>query len=295
MTKIKTRDFYYDLPERLIAQTPIKERDHSRLLVLDKSTGEISHKHFYDIIEYLSEGDCLVINDTKVLPARLFGNRKDTKALIEILLLKRIGDRQWEILVKPGKKAKIGAEIIFDENLLSGKIVDILEEGNRIIEFEYEGIFEEVLDKLGEMPLPPYIHEKLEDKDRYQTIYAKHSGSAAAPTAGLHFNDRLLGEIEKKNVDIARLTLHVGLGTFRPVKSEYIDEHKMHSEYYELNEREADKINRARQEGHKVVAVGTTSVRTLETIADEEGRVKKARDGQIFLFIPVTSSRWWTV
>ena len=201
-------------------------------------------KHFYDIIEYLSEGDCLVINDTKVLPARLFGNRKDTKALIEILLLKRIGDRQWEILVKPGKKAKIGAEIIFDENLLSGKIVDILEEGNRIIEFEYEGIFEEVLDKLGEMPLPPYIHEKLEDKDRYQTIYAKHSGSAAAPTAGLHFNDRLLGEIEKKNVDIARLTLHVGLGTFRPVKSEYIDEHKMHSEYYELNEREADKINR---------------------------------------------------
>ncbi|NLL60182.1 MAG: tRNA preQ1(34) S-adenosylmethionine ribosyltransferase-isomerase QueA [Tissierellia bacterium] len=277
MTKIKTRDFYYDLPERLIAQTPIKERDHSRLLVLDKSTGEISHKHFYDIIEYLSEGDCLVINDTKVLPARLFGNRKDTKALIEILLLKRIGDRQWEILVKPGKKAKIGAEIIFDENLLSGKIVDILEEGNRIIEFEYEGIFEEVLDKLGEMPLPPYIHEKLEDKDRYQTIYAKHSGSAAAPTAGLHFNDRLLGEIEKKNVDIARLTLHVGLGTFRPVKSEYIDEHKMHSEYYELNEREGDKINRARQEGHKVVAVGTTSVRTLETIADEEGRVKKSK------------------
>ena len=277
MTNFKTNDFYYELPERLIAQTPIKERDHSRLLVLDKKTGETEHKHFFNLIEYLKAGDCLVINDTKVLPARLFGNRKDTKTVIEILLLKRIDKARWEILVKPGKKAKIGAEIIFEEKLLTGKIVDILKEGNRIIEFEYEGIFEEILDKLGEMPLPPYIHEKLQDKDRYQTIYAKHLGSAAAPTAGLHFNDKLLEEIEKKDVNIARLTLHVGLGTFRPVKSEYINEHIMHSEYYELNENEANKISIAKNSGHKVIAVGTTSVRTLETIADDQGRVNKSR------------------
>ena len=277
MTNFKTSDFAYNLPERLIAQTPIKERDHSKLLVLDKKTGEIKHKHFYDIIEYLKAGDCLVINDTKVLPARLFGNRKDTKALIEILLLRRIDDNRWEILVKPGKKAKIGAEINFGEELLTGKIVDILEEGNRIIEFQYEGIFEEILDKLGEMPLPPYIHEKLQDKDRYQTIYAKHLGSAAAPTAGLHFNDKLLKEIENKGINIARLTLHVGLGTFRPVKSEYINEHIMHSEYYELKENEANKINLAGNSGHKVIAVGTTSVRTLEAIADNRGRVNKSK------------------
>ena len=277
MTNFKTSDFYYELPERLIAQTPIKERDHSRLLVLDKKTGETEHKHFFNLIEYLKAGDCLVINDTKVLPARLFGNRKDTKTVIEILLLKRIDKARWEILVKPGKKAKIGAEIIFEEKLLTGKIVDILKEGNRIIEFEYEGIFEEILDKLGEMPLPPYIHEKLQDKDRYQTIYAKHLGSAAAPTAGLHFNDKLLEEIEKKDVNIARLTLHVGLGTFRPVKSEYINEHIMHSEYYELNENEANKISIAKNSGHKVIAVGTTSVRTMETIADDQGRVNKSR------------------
>jgi S-adenosylmethionine:tRNA ribosyltransferase-isomerase len=284
MTNFKTSDFYYDLPERLIAQTPIKERDHSRLLVLDKKTGEISHKYFYDIIDYLNEGDCLVINDTKVLPARLFGTRKDTKAVIEFLLLKRIDDSRWETLVKPGKKARLGAEIVFEENFLTGKIVDILEEGNRIIEFQYEGIFEEILDKLGEMPLPPYIHEKLEDKDRYQTIYAKHLGSAAAPTAGLHFNDKLLADIEKKNVNIAKLTLHVGLGTFRPVKSEYIDGHIMHSEYYELNDSEANKINIAKQTGHKVISVGTTSVRTLETIADDEGNVK-AQKGWTNIFI----------
>ena len=284
MTNFKTSDFYYDLPERLIAQTPIKERDHSRLLVLDKETGEISHKHFYDIIEYLNEGDCLVVNDTKVLPARLFGTRKDTKAVVEFLLLKRIDDNRWETLVKPGKKARLGAEIIFEENLLTGKIVDILEEGNRIIEFQYEGIFEEILDKLGEMPLPPYIHEKLEDRDRYQTIYAEHLGSAAAPTAGLHFNDRLLRDIEEKKVNIAKLILHVGLGTFRPVKSEYIDEHIMHSEYYELNESEANKINLAKQTGHKVISVGTTSVRTLETIADNEGNVK-AQKGWTNIFI----------
>jgi S-adenosylmethionine:tRNA ribosyltransferase-isomerase len=284
MTNFKTSDFYYDLPERLIAQTPIKERDHSRLLVLDKETGETSHRHFYDIIEYLNEGDCLVINDTKVLPARLFGTRKDTKAVVEFLLLKRIDDNRWETLVKPGKKARLGVEIIFEENLLTGKIVDILEEGNRIIEFQYEGIFEEILDKLGEMPLPPYIHEKLEDRDRYQTIYAEHLGSAAAPTAGLHFNDRLLRDIEEKKVNIAKLILHVGLGTFRPVKSEYIDEHIMHSEYYELNESEANKINLAKQTGHKVISVGTTSVRTLETIADNEGNVK-AQKGWTNIFI----------
>ena len=277
MTNFKTSDFYYELPERLIAQTPIKERDHSRLLVLDKKSGKIEHKHFFNLVEYLNAGDCLVINDTKVLPARLFGNKKDTQTLIEILLLKRIDDKKWEILVKPGKKARIGSEIVFDEKLLTGKIVDILEEGNRIIEFEYEGIFEEILDRLGEMPLPPYIHEKLKDKDRYQTIYAKHLGSAAAPTAGLHFNDKLLEEIENKDVNIARLTLHVGLGTFRPVKTEYINEHIMHSEYYELNESEANKINLAKSSGHKVITVGTTSVRTLETVADDEGIVNKSK------------------
>lgn len=284
INNIKTSDFYYELPERLIAQTPIKERDHSKLLVLNKKTGETTHRYFYDLIEYLKAGDCLVINDTKVLPARLFGTRKDTKGLIEFLLLKRIDDNKWETLVKPGKKAKVGIDIIFEDNLLTGKIVDILEEGNRIIEFEYNGIFEEILDKLGEMPLPPYIHEKLEDKDRYQTIYAKNLGSAAAPTAGLHFNDKLLKEIEEKKVNIARLTLHVGLGTFRPVKAEYIDEHIMHSEYYELNESEANKINLAKQTGHKVISVGTTSVRTLETIADDTGIVK-AQKGWTNIFI----------
>ena len=287
MTEInfKTSDFYYDLPEELIAQTPIKERDHSRLLVLDKKTGEIEHKHFYDIVDYFNAGDCLVINDTKVLPARLFGTKKDTGSLIEILLLKRIDDKRWETLVKPGKKARIGAEIIFKENLLSGKIVEVHEDGNRIIEFDYKGIFEEILDQLGEMPLPPYIHEKLEDKNRYQTIYARHPGSAAAPTAGLHFNDEVLKKLEDKGVDIARLTLHVGLGTFRPVKAEFISEHKMHSEYYELSESEADKINKAKQGSKRVISVGTTSTRTLETIGDENGFVKPQKGWtDIFIF-----------
>ncbi len=287
MTEInfKTSDFYYDLPEELIAQTPIKERDHSRMLVLDKSTGEIEHKHFYDIADYFNEGDCLVINDTKVLPARLYGAKKDTESLIEILLLKRIDDKRWETLVKPGKKARVGAEIIFKENLLSGKIVEVLEDGNRIIEFYYKGIFEEILDQLGEMPLPPYIHEKLEDKNRYQTIYAKNPGSAAAPTAGLHFNDEVLKKLSDKGVNIARLTLHVGLGTFRPVKAEFISEHKMHSEYYELTESEADKINNAKKSGKRVVSVGTTSTRTLETIGDENGFVKQSKGWtDIFIF-----------
>ncbi|MGB4438904.1 MAG: tRNA preQ1(34) S-adenosylmethionine ribosyltransferase-isomerase QueA [Sedimentibacter sp.] len=280
----KTSDFYYDLPEELIAQTPIKERDHSRLLVLDKATGEIEHKHFYDVLQYLKKGDCLVINDTKVLPARLYGVRKDTNAVIEILLLKRIDDKKWETLVKPGKKARTGAEIVFKENLLTGTIVEVLEDGNRIIEFQFEGIFEEILDSLGEMPLPPYIHEKLEDKNRYQTIYAKHPGSAAAPTAGLHFNDDLLRKIEANGVNIARLTLHVGIGTFRPVKAEYITEHKMHSEYYELTQNEADKINNAKQNGFRVISVGTTSTRTLETIGDDNGFVS-AQKGWTDIFI----------
>lgn len=287
MTEInfKTSDFYYDLPEKLIAQTPLKDRDHSRLLVLDKKTGQMEHKYFYDVLDYLNKGDCLVINDTKVLPARLFGVRKDTGAVIELLLLRRIDDNKWETLVKPGKKAKKGIELIFKENLLTGKIVDVHEDGNRIIEFEYKGIFEEILDQLGEMPLPPYIHEKLEDKNRYQTIYAKHPGSAAAPTAGLHFNDELLDKIEKKGVKLAKLTLHVGLGTFRPVKSEFISEHKMHSEYYELTNEEAEKINNAKKQGNKVISVGTTSTRTLETIGDHNGLVKGQKGWtDIFIF-----------
>lgn len=281
----KTSDFYYDLPEELIAQTPIKERDHSRLLILDKKTGEIEHRHFYEIINYLNEGDCLVINDTKVLPARLYGIRKDTGAVIELLLLKRLDDNRWETLVKPGKKAKIDTEIIFKEGILAGKIIDVEEDGNRIIQFEYKGIFEEILDALGEMPLPPYIHEKLEDKDRYQTIYAKNPGSAAAPTAGLHFDDELLKKIEVKGVSVAGLTLHVGLGTFRPVKAEYISEHKMHSEYYELSQKEAEKINAAKRNGKRVISVGTTSTRTLETIGDSNGFVKEQKGWtDIFIF-----------
>jgi len=280
----KTSDFYYDLPEELIAQTPLKDRDHSRLLVLDKDNGDIEHKHFYNVIDYLNGGDCIVINDTKVLPARLYGVRKDTGAVIELLLLKRIDDKKWETLVKPGKKAKEGIEIVFKENLLTGKIIDVHDDGNRIIEFEFQGIFEEILDQLGEMPLPPYIHEKLEDKNRYQTIYAAHPGSAAAPTAGLHFNDELLKKIEDKGVSIAKLTLHVGLGTFRPVKAEYILEHKMHSEYYELTEEEAKKINKAKLEGKKIISVGTTSTRTLETIGDNDGFVR-AQKGWTEIFI----------
>nr|WP_300091772.1 tRNA preQ1(34) S-adenosylmethionine ribosyltransferase-isomerase QueA [Sedimentibacter sp.] len=280
----KTSDFYYHLPEELIAQTPIKERDHSRLLVLDKKTGAVEHKHFYDVIDYLSKGDCLVINETRVLPARLYGTRKDTGAVIELLLLKRIDDKCWETLVKPGKKAKEGTEIVFKENLLTGTITEVHEDGNRIIKFQYEGIFEEILDQLGEMPLPPYIHEKLEDKERYQTIYAKNPGSAAAPTAGLHFNDELLKKIEEKGIKIARLTLHVGLGTFRPVKAEFISEHKMHSEYYELTQTEAEKINSAKMGGFKVISVGTTSTRTLETIGDENGLVR-AQNGWTDIFI----------
>lgn len=283
-TKLKTSDFYYDLPEELIAQAPLEDRTNSRLMILDKLDGSITHKHFYDIVDYINSGDCIVINDTKVLPARLYGTKKDSNALIELLLLKRIDDKKWETLVKPGKKAKENTEIIFKEGLLEGKITDVLETGNRIIEFKYEGIFEEILDELGEMPLPPYIHEKLEDKNRYQTVYAKNTGSSAAPTAGLHFTNEIIEKLQSKGVSIAKLTLHVGLGTFRPVKSEYISEHIMHSEYYELSEEEAKKINDAKAAGKRIIAVGTTSTRTLETISDENGHVK-ASSGWTDIFI----------
>lgn len=273
--KFKTEDFYYKLPEELIAQKPLKARENSRLLVLDKKTGKIEHNNFSNVINYFNEGDCLVINNTKVLPARLFGKKRDTGAVIELLLLKQIDINRWETMVKPGKKAKPGAEIIFKENLLEGTIVDTIEGGTRIIEFHYTGIFEEILDVLGEMPLPPYIHEKLENKNRYQTVYAKVEGSAAAPTAGLHFNKELLQKITDKGIEIAEITLHVGLGTFRPVKSEFIKEHKMHSEYYIINKEAADKINKAIDNNNKVFSVGTTTTRTLETVGQIFGKIKE--------------------
>lgn len=274
---MKTSDFYYNLPEELIAQHPIKNREESKLLILDKETGNIEHKKFKDIIDYLYEGDCLVLNDTKVIPARLFGNREGKDEKIEFLLLKNTEENKWETLVKPGKKVRPGGKILFGDGLLVADVLSIEEDGTRIVEFQYDGIFEEVLDRLGEMPLPPYIKEKLEDRDRYQTVYAKHEGSAAAPTAGLHFTKELLSKIEKKNVNIAYLTLHVGLGTFRPVKVEDIEEHHMHSEYYELNEEAAEKINTAKNNGGRIIAVGTTSIRTLETIATLEGKIVPKR------------------
>ncbi len=269
-------DFYYDLPPELIAQDPVQDRSSSKLMVLNKENGQIEHRHFKNIIEHLNEGDCLVINNTKVIPARLIGEKEDTKAQIELLLLKRKEDDIWETLVKPGKKARVGARIVFGDGLLVGEITDVLEDGNRLVHFEYKGIFEEILDQLGEMPLPPYITHKLEDKDRYQTVYAKYDGSAAAPTAGLHFTNELLEEIKKKGIKIAQVTLHVGLGTFRPVKVDNILEHHMHSEYYCLSKEDADIINQAKENHKRVIAVGTTSTRTLETIGDEDGRVREA-------------------
>lgn len=279
-------DFYYDLPEELIAQDPLSDRSSSRLMVLDRKTGEIEHKVFKDIIDYLNEGDCLVINDTKVIPARLIGVKPETGATIEVLLLKRLEDRQdtWEVLVKPGKKAKVGAKISFGEGKLIGEIIDIVDEGNRLIQFSYEGIFEEILDELGQMPLPPYITHKLEDKNRYQTVYAKNDGSAAAPTAGLHFTNELLDKIEAKGVKIARVTLHVGLGTFRPVKVDNILEHHMHSEYYEVSKEAADIINMTKANGGRVISVGTTSTRTLETVALEDGTIP-SKSGWTDIFI----------
>lgn len=270
---MRKEDFNFDLPEELIAQDPLEDRSSSRLLVLDKETGKTEHHVFREIIEYLEAGDCLVINDTKVIPARLIGSKIGTDAKIEVLLLKRKENDVWETLVKPGKKAKIGTRISFGDGLLVGEVVDIVEEGNRLIHFEYEGIFEEILDRLGQMPLPPYITHQLEDKNRYQTVYAKHSGSAAAPTAGLHFTPELLKKIEKKGVQIARVTLHVGLGTFRPVKVDNILEHHMHSEFYQIEEEAAEKINTAKANGKRVIAVGTTSCRTIESAAKEDGTI----------------------
>lgn len=281
---MKTKDFYYELPEELIAQHPLEDRVESRLLVLDKKTGEIEHKHFKDIIDYLNKGDTLVLNDTRVLPARLFGNRIGKEEKIEFLLLKRTENNIWETLVKPGKKARVGAQVEFGGGILTGEIISIGEEGTRLIRFNFEGIFEEILDKLGEMPLPPYITEKLEDKERYQTVYSKNLGSAAAPTAGLHFSKDLLKRIEDKEINIAYLTLHVGLGTFRPVKVDDVLDHHMHSEYYELSKEAADIINNTKRNGGKIVSVGTTSTRTIETIADENG-VVKASSGWTDIFI----------
>lgn len=281
---MKKSDFYYDLPERLIAQDPLKKRSDSRLMVIDRKTGAISHRHFRDITEYLHPGDCLVINDTKVIPARLVGVKEETGASVEVLLLKRKDDRVWETLVKPGKKARIGAKISFGDGRLVGEVIDIVDEGNRLVRFSYEGIFEEVLDALGQMPLPPYITHTLEDKDRYQTVYATHSGSAAAPTAGLHFTEELLAEVEAMGVRIARVTLHVGLGTFRPVKADNILEHHMHSEFYMIDEHAARLINDTKSAGGRVVSVGTTSTRTLETVADDSGYIK-AGSGWTDIFI----------
>ena len=271
---MNVKDFYYDLPQELIAQDPLEDRSSSRLLVLNKETGEMEHRIFTDIRSYLKPGDCLVINDTKVIPARLIGTREGTDARIEILLLKRKEHDIWETLVKPGKKAKIGTVIQFGGGLLKGTVVDIVEEGNRLIQFSYEGIFEEILDQLGQMPLPPYITHQLQDKNRYQTVYAKHEGSAAAPTAGLHFTKELLEEIQEMGVSIARVTLHVGLGTFRPVKVEEVKEHHMHSEFYRIEPEAAEVINRTKKDGGRIICVGTTSCRTLESAAEEDGTIR---------------------
>ncbi len=284
MEELKKSDFYFELPEELIAQDPLRDRASSRLLVLEKETGKTEHHVFRDILQYLVPGDCLVLNNTKVIPARLLGTKEETGAAVEVLLLKRKEKDVWETLVKPGKKMRPGARISFGRGLLKAEVLDVVEEGNRLVWFTYDGIFEEVLDKLGEMPLPPYITHKLQDKNRYQTVYAKYEGSAAAPTAGLHFTEELLREIEKKGVEIAYVTLHVGLGTFRPVKEENVLEHHMHSEYYEISQEAADKINAAKQRGGRVICVGTTSARTLESAADESGYLK-ACSGNTEIFI----------
>ena len=273
---MKREDFNFILPEELIAQHPLENREESKLLILDKETGNIGHKHFKDIIDYLSKGDCLVLNDTRVIPARLYGNRPSKEESIEILLLKRMENDIWEVLVKPGKKARPGHTIEFGEGILKGTILSIEEDGTRLIKFEYKGIFEEILDKLGEMPLPPYITEVLEDRERYQTVYSKNIGSAAAPTAGLHFTNRLLEDIKNKGINIAYITLHVGLGTFRPVKVDNILEHHMHSEYYQISEESAAIINNTKSKGGKIISVGTTSTRTLETVSNEDGKITES-------------------
>ena len=279
------KDFDYELPEELIAQDPLEDRSSSRLMVLDRKTGDVEHRHFRDILDYLNPGDCLVINNTKVIPARLYGAKEDTQAKIEVLLLKRKENDVWETLVKPGKKAKPGTRIVFGGGLLVGEVIDVVEEGNRLIQFHYDGIFEEILDQLGQMPLPPYITHQLQDKNRYQTVYAKYDGSAAAPTAGLHFTKELLSAVKEKGVDIAEVTLHVGLGTFRPVKVENVLDHHMHSEFYMVSAEAAEKINHAKESGHRVISVGTTSTRTLESAADESGRLKESSGWtEIFIY-----------
>ena len=279
-----TKDFYYDLPPELIAQTPLTDRTASRLLVVNKKTGKLAHKHFYDIVDYLNPGDCLVMNNTRVIPARLYGSKEKSGGKIEFLLLKRIGIDTWEVILKPGKKAKPGSRFEFGGGLLHAEVLSIAEDGKRIVKFEYDGIWEELLDKLGEMPLPPYIKEKLTDKERYQTVYSKIEGSAAAPTAGLHFTKELLEKIKANGVKLAYLTLHVGLGTFRPVSAERIEDHIMHTEYYEISAETAEIINSCRKNGGRIIAVGTTSVRTLETVADDAGKVKSA-SGETNIFI----------
>ena len=282
---MNVKDYDYDLPEELIAQDPLEDRSSSRLMVLDRQTGDVEHRHFTDILEYLHPGDCLVINNTKVIPARLFGVKEDTQAKIEVLLLKRKENDIWETLVKPGKKAKPGTKLVFGDGLLTAEVVDVVEEGNRLIQFHYDGIFEEILDQLGQMPLPPYITHQLKDKNRYQTVYAKYDGSAAAPTAGLHFTKELLQKVKDMGVDIAEVTLHVGLGTFRPVKVDNVLDHHMHSEFYMVSQEAADKINRAKENGHRVIAVGTTSTRTLEAAADENGHLQETSGWtEIFIY-----------
>lgn len=282
---MNTHDFYYDLPHELIAQTPLKDRQKSRMMVLDKKTGKFEHRIFENIVEYINPGDTIVLNDTKVLPARLFGHRENKEEAIEVLLLKQREDDIWQTLVKPGKKLQIGTKIIFEENLLSATVLDILEDGQRVVKFEYNGIFNEILDRLGSMPLPPYITEKLEDKDRYQTIYAKNLGSAAAPTAGLHFTKEVLDALKQKGVNIVYVTLHVGLGTFRPVKVEKIEEHKMHSEYFVITKEACDVINETKRKGKNVFAVGTTSCRVLESATDENGIIHEmAKETDIFIY-----------
>lgn len=281
---MKLSDFNYNLPEELIAQDPLEKRDNSRLMVLHRETGELEHKHFYDVIDYLNPGDCLVVNNTKVIPARLMGVKEETGASIEVLLLKRKEEKVWETLVKPGKKARVGARISFGDGLLVGEVIDVVEEGNRLIRFEYDGIFEEILDQLGQMPLPPYITHQLQDKNRYQTVYAKYDGSAAAPTAGLHFTEELLQKIQDKGVRIAKVTLHVGLGTFRPVKEENVLDHHMHSEFYIVDEEAAKIINETKANGGRVISVGTTSTRTLETVAEPDGHIP-VKSGWTDIFI----------
>lgn len=282
---MNTKDFYYDLPQELIAQKPLENRSDSRLMILNRETGETEHRHFYDIADLLNAGDCLVMNNTRVIPARLYGAKEGTGGKIEFLLLKRIDINTWEVILKPGKKAKKGSRFEFGGGLLKAEVIEVKTDGNRIVRFEYDGIWEELLDKLGEMPLPPYIHEKLQDRERYQTVYSKIEGSAAAPTAGLHFTKELLEKIKSKGVKLAFVTLHVGLGTFRPVSVDNVEEHKMHSEYYEISEEAAKIINETRRNGGRIIAVGTTSVRTLESCADENGFLKECcGNTEIFIY-----------